>query len=112
MSVCSVRDKFAKLIQKFKSNENKEARASGIQGQEYDEVYKGLTDICQRMKEATSMWEKKTEKEKKEGRWRKGQGRKYEKKATGTQGKPKKVKKMMRKQQHLKKEEEVKQQNA
>ena len=61
--VRSVRHKFAKLIQKFKSNENKEARASGIQGQEYDEVYGGLTDICQRMKEAKSMWEKETEKE-------------------------------------------------
>ena len=46
VSVRSVRDKFAKLIQKFKSNKNKEARASGIQGQEYDEVYRDLTDIC------------------------------------------------------------------
>ena len=36
VGVRSVRDKFVKLIQKFKSNENNEARASGIQGQKYD----------------------------------------------------------------------------
>jgi len=64
VAVRAVRDRFFKLMEKFNKNEKEEARASGIVGAEFDEVYMGLTDITQRMEEARNSWEEKTEKEK------------------------------------------------
>ena len=73
------------------------------QGQEYDEVYRGLIDICQRMKKAKSMWERETEKEKQTEDEEKGKADRMRKRPQRgwhrrEKGKPKKVKKMMRKQ--------------
>ena len=51
----SVREKFTKMIEAFRENENQEIKASGLQGKEYDEIYRALTDIHQRMKEAKAM---------------------------------------------------------
>ena len=66
--VAAVRDSFFKLIDKFNKNEKEEARASGIEEAEFDEIYMGLTDINQRMEEARNSWEETTEKDKqKEG---------------------------------------------
>ena len=48
----SVCDKFNKLLEKFKQNERIKARASGIEGVDFDEVYRGLMDISERMEEA------------------------------------------------------------
>ena len=62
--VRAVRDRFFKLIEKFKKNEKEETRASGIQGAEFDELYRGLTDINQRMEEARISWEVTMQKEK------------------------------------------------
>ena len=59
----SVREKFTKMIDAFRKNENQEIKASGIQGKEYDEIYRALTDIHQRMKEAKAMWDKNSERE-------------------------------------------------
>ena len=39
-----VRDRFSKLLVKFKKTEQEEARASGIEGTEEDEIYQGLAD--------------------------------------------------------------------
>ena len=47
----AVRVRFFKLIEKFKKHEKEDARASGIQGEDFDEIYRGLTDINQRMEE-------------------------------------------------------------
>ena len=58
----SVRDHCQKLMDKFKKVENDEARASGIQGVEYDEIYRGLVDITERMEEAPMSWSKESEK--------------------------------------------------
>ena len=43
--VRSVRDRFKKLIEQFKKNEQEEEKASSIEGLEFDEIYKGLNDI-------------------------------------------------------------------
>ena len=64
VAVRAVRDRFFKLIEKFKKHEKEEARASGIQGKDFDEIYRGLTDINQRMEEVKNSWEEATEKEK------------------------------------------------
>ena len=64
VAVRAVRDRFFKLMEKFNKNEKEEARASGIEGAEFDEIYMGLTDINQRMEEARNSWKETTEKEK------------------------------------------------
>eukprot|EP00112_Aurelia_sp_Birch-Aquarium-sp1_P019876 Seg500.6 transcript_id=Seg500.6/GoldUCD/mRNA.D3Y31 product="hypothetical protein" protein_id=Seg500.6/GoldUCD/D3Y31 len=63
VSVRAVRDRFAKLMKNFKENEREEARASGIDGVDYDEIYRGLTDIDLRMEEAKSLQEEKNERQ-------------------------------------------------
>ena len=68
VAVRAVRDSFFKLIDKFNKNEKEEARASGIEEAEFDEIYMGLTDISQRIEEARHSWEETTEKDKEEGK--------------------------------------------
>ena len=46
-----------------KFNTKEEERASGIQREDVDEIYTGLTDIKQRMEEARKSWKMTTEKE-------------------------------------------------
>ena len=53
----AVWDRFSKLLVKFKKNEREEARASGIEGTEEDEIYQELADISERMEETVSAWE-------------------------------------------------------
>ena len=64
VAVRAVRDRFVKLTDKYKQNEREETKASGIEGIEPDEIYKGLMDIDQRMEEAKSRWAEITVKEK------------------------------------------------
>ena len=64
VAVRAVWDRSFKLIENFKKHEKEEARASGIQGEDLDEIYRGLTDIYQRMEEIKTGWEEATEKEK------------------------------------------------
>ena len=40
-----------------------EARASGIQGKEFNELYRGLSNINDRMEDAKLAWEEATEKD-------------------------------------------------
>lgn len=49
-------------MERFKKNEREEARASGIQGEYFDEIYRGLTDVNQRIEEVKNIWEEATEK--------------------------------------------------
>ena len=62
VSHSSVREHFKKLMDKFKKLENDEARASGIQGVKYEEIYRGLVDITERMEEAKLSWSEESEK--------------------------------------------------
>ena len=78
----AVRDRFFKLIEKFKKNEKEETRASGIQGADFDEIYRGLTHINQRMEEARISWEVTTEKEKEKDNENKEKALDMRKKAT------------------------------
>ena len=52
----SVRDRFLKLLDNFKKTEAAEKRASGVQGAEYDNLYRGMQDISERMEEAQLSW--------------------------------------------------------
>ena len=63
VSVRAVRDRFAKLLKNFKENEREEARASGIDGADYDEIYRGLTDIDIRINEVKALQEEKDERQ-------------------------------------------------
>ncbi len=51
VAVRAVQDRFFKLIEKFKKHEKEKARASGIQSNDFNEIYRGLTEINQRMEE-------------------------------------------------------------
>ena len=42
---------------RYKKLEKEEDNASGIAGAEFDEVYKGMMDIFERMDEAKQIWE-------------------------------------------------------
>ena len=57
-------DRFYKLLEKCKKNEQEEARALGIEGTKVDEIYQGLTDTSERMEEAVARWEDASAKEK------------------------------------------------
>ena len=72
----SVRDHFKKLMDKCRKLENNEARASGIQGVEYDKICWGLVDTTERMEEVKWIWSKKSEK-------RRGKGKEDQQKAEG-----------------------------
>ena len=82
VAVRAVRDRFFKLIEKFKKHEKEGARASGIQGEDFDEIHRGLTDINQRMEEVKTGWEEATEKEKEKENENKEKGLDMRKKAT------------------------------
>ena len=56
VAIRAVRDRLFKLLEKYRKNEREEARASGIQGAEVDELYMGLADIDERMTEAQKSW--------------------------------------------------------
>lgn len=57
VTVRSVRDRFTKMVERYKNLEKEEARASGITGAELDEVYQGMVDILVRMDDAKMCWE-------------------------------------------------------
>lgn len=57
VTVRSVRDRFTKMVERYKNLEKEEARGSGITGAEFDEVYQGMVDILVRMDEAKMNWE-------------------------------------------------------
>ena len=59
----SVHEMFTKMIEAFRKNENQEIEASGTKGKEYEEIYRSLTDIHQRMNEVKAMWDKNSERE-------------------------------------------------
>ncbi len=63
VSVRAVREKFGKLMKSFKENEREEVRASGIEGADYDEIYRGLTDIDLRMEEVKALQEEKDQRQ-------------------------------------------------
>ena len=98
------------MIEAFRKNENQEIEASGIQGKEYDEIYRALTDIHQRMKEAKAMWDKNSERNKKKrskkDERRRTSGRKQQKDLARQEKGRMKVR-MMMKTQHLKREAEI-----
>ena len=52
----SVREKFEKMLTNFKKNEAYERRASGIEGEAYDEINHGLMDITERIDENERLW--------------------------------------------------------
>ena len=66
VTVRSVRDRFTKMVERYKKLEKEEDNASGIAGAEFDEVYQGMVDIFERMDEAKQIWgyENEAEKEK------------------------------------------------
>ena len=64
VTVRSVRDRFTKMVERFKKLEKEEDNASGITGAEFDEVYQGMMDIFERMDEAKQIWEYENEAEK------------------------------------------------
>ena len=64
VAVRAVRDRFLKLMDKFKKMEKEEERASGIQGADFDELYRGLSDINDRMEDAKLVWEEARDREK------------------------------------------------
>ena len=86
----SVREKFTKMIDAFRKNENQEIKASGIQGKEYDEIYRALTDIHQRMKEAKAMWDKNSEREQEKEEQERRKAEDIRKKATERLGETRK----------------------
>ena len=64
VTVRSVRDRFTKMVERYKKLEKEEDNASGIAGAEFDEVYQGMVDIFERMDEAKQIWEYENEAEK------------------------------------------------
>lgn len=56
VTVRSVRDRFTKMVERYKNVEKEEARASGTTGAEFDEVYQGMVDILVHMDEAKINW--------------------------------------------------------
>ena len=64
VTVRSVRDRFTKMVERYKKLEKEEDNASGIAGAEFDEVYQGMMDIFERMDEAKQIWEYENEAEK------------------------------------------------
>ena len=69
-------------MDKFKKLENDEARASGIQGVEYDELCRGLVVITERMEEAMLIWSEESEKRRDKDKEDKQQAEGMRKKAT------------------------------
>eukprot|EP00794_Sanderia_malayensis_P017837 gene17837-biopygen15266 len=63
VAVRAVRDRFSKLMEKFKKIEKEEERASGIQGADFDELYRGLSDINDRIEDAKLVWEEASDKD-------------------------------------------------
>ena len=92
VAIRAVRDRFFKLLEKFKKNEREEARASGIQGIELDEVSMGLTDINERIEEANRMWSETNDKEKERENNERKKALDMRRKATETLSKTKKRK--------------------
>lgn len=82
VTVRSVRDKFTKMVAKYKKIENDETTASGITGKEFDEVYRGMTDILERIDEAKLIWETENAKEKTQQSLEKAKAEDMRKKAT------------------------------
>ena len=78
----AVRDRFFKLIEKFKKHEKEKARVSGTQSNDFNEIYRGLTEINQRMEEVKTGWEEATEKEKEKENENKEKALDIRKKAT------------------------------
>ena len=76
------RDRFPKLLGNFKKTEREEARASGIEGTEVDEICQGLADIKERMEEAASAWKDANAKEKEKENHNKERAIDMRKKAT------------------------------
>lgn len=64
VTVRSVRDRFTKMVERYKKLEKEEENATGIAGVEFDEVYQGMIDIFERMDEAKQIWEYENEAEK------------------------------------------------
>ena len=79
---------------KLKKNENDERRASGIQGVDHDEdgVYRGLTDIHNRIEDAKLIWETANDKKKREAEEEKKKAEDMRKKATESLSETKKRK--------------------
>ena len=92
VAIRAVRDRFFKLLEKFKKNEREEARASGIQGIELDEVSMGLADINERIEEAKRMWSETNDKEKERENNEKEKALDMRRKATETLSETKKRK--------------------
>ena len=82
VTVRSVRDRFTKMVEKYKKLDNEEARATGITGREFDEVYQGMTDILERMEEAKLIWETDNTLEKERQNLEKSRAEDMRKKAT------------------------------
>ena len=90
----AVRDRFSKLLEKFKKTEREEARASGIEGTEVDEICQGLADITERMEEAASAWKDSNAKEKEKENHNKERAIDMRKKATESLSETRKRKEM------------------
>jgi hypothetical protein len=82
VTVRSVRDRFTKMVEKYKKLENEEARATGITGAEFDEVYQGMVDIFDRMDEAKINWDNESDLEKEKQNLEKSKAEDMRKKAT------------------------------
>ena len=78
----AVWDRFSKLLGNFKKTEREEARASGIESTEVDEICQGLADMKERMEEAASAWKDGIAKEKEKENHNKERAIDMRKKAT------------------------------
>eukprot|EP00794_Sanderia_malayensis_P002113 gene2113-biopygen1891 len=82
VAVRAVRDRFSKLMDKFKKIEKEEARASGIQRADFDELYRGLSDINDRIEDAKLVWEEASDKDREKENNKKEKALHMRKKAT------------------------------
>ena len=82
VAVRAVRDRFLKLMDKFKKMEKEEERASGIQGADFDELYRGLSDINDSMEDAKLVWEEASDRDREKENNEKAKALDMRKKAT------------------------------